>query len=89
MSDDLFLSATGKPIAEVRLPLAPLHEVPAALTREQIEAVDAAFQAEREPDLAAGLLTLWASTPFLVELAREHFPGREKAAEQAKDPPAE
>ncbi len=57
-------------------------EPPAPPSVEEIHAVDAAFTGPpHEPDLAAGLLTLWANMPFLLEMSREHFPGRETPVE--------
>src|SRR5262245_23752335 len=72
-----------RPIPPVQTP-APVQE---PLTAEQIQAVDAAFTGPREEDLAAGMLLLWANVPFLFELAREHFPGREELIKKEQREP--
>jgi hypothetical protein len=70
--------------------LAPAAPPPAPLTQEHIAAVDAAFTSHTDPDLAAGLLTLWLNMPIMLELTREHFPGREDITErEQRDDPEE
>lgn len=87
MSDHIFYLAPSKTTeAEILAPAAP---PPAQLSHEQIQAVDAAFASSQEPDLAAGLLTLWMNMPFVLEMAREHFPGREQPAEPDERDPSE
>jgi hypothetical protein len=65
----------------------PVPQQPAAApSLEEIRAVDEAFKSKEENDLAAGLLTLWANTPLLIELAKEHF-AREKAVAEPHERP--
>jgi hypothetical protein len=90
MSED-FMSLVPrlKEAIEVRPmpPVEPPAQAQPPLSPEQIAAVDAAFTGPREEDLAAGMLVLWANVPFLYELTREHFPGREEEAEQEQREP--
>jgi hypothetical protein len=86
MSDHIVYLAPSKPEAEILAPAAP---PPAPLSHEQIQAVDAAFAHSQEQDLSAGLLTLWLNMPFVLEIAREHFPGREQPTEADERDPSE
>ncbi len=78
MSDHIVYIAPPKTESEIVAPAAP---PPAPLSHEQIQAVDAAFASSPEPDLSALVLTLWMNMPFVLEMARDHFPGREQPAE--------
>jgi len=57
-----------------------------APTDEQIQAIDRVF-INRDEATVAGLLTLWASTPFLIELAREHLPEKEPEERKPRSEP--
>jgi len=78
-----------KPAEVLQTP--PLETVHAAAsltapTDEQIQAIDRVF-INRDEATVAGLLTLWASTPFLIELAREHLPEKEPEERKPRSEP--
>jgi hypothetical protein len=90
MSEHIVYVAPSKTESEILAPAAPPPQAPAPLTHEDIQAVDAAFRSSPDPDLAAGLLTLWLNMPFALELAREHFPGRDDITQpEPEDTPDE
>ena len=71
------LQIQTSPVTDAPLPKEPTP--PPSL--DEIRAVDEAFTANREPDLGAELLVLWASGPLLIELAKEHFVKEETGEE--------
>lgn len=70
------LPADPRP-AEVLRPLvveAPASHLMPAHTTEEIRAVDQAFVADKEQnDAVAGLIGLWLSAPWLVDVIADHF----------------
>ncbi len=58
-----------RPIAEAAVPAKPIPP----LSPEQIQAVDQALAGDSENKEVAGLLSLWAGSMLLKDLAEEHF----------------
>jgi hypothetical protein len=71
-----------QPLAEAAVPAKPIPP----LSPEQVQAVDQALAGDQESHEVAGLLSLWAGSMLLKDLAEEHFhlPADDDLAEQKR-----
>lgn len=79
MSDEILCQFVPEPPANVNPP-PPETPPPEPLSTEQLRAVDAAFAATKEEQLAMGIMAVWAAGPLLVDQAGDHLGKKKREA---------